>query len=82
MIKSHKGKINEVVCNCCGKQIKKYSVNNANQFNDYIHIEKTFTYLSNHDMEIHNIDICEDCYDKFIATFKIKPQITEYSIIS
>lgn len=73
--------IEEVICNCCAKPIKKYEYGDYNsftQFHDYIHIKKTFGYWSNHDTEIHNMDICEECYEKFIATFKIKPEITEY----
>jgi ribosomal-protein-alanine N-acetyltransferase len=82
MIKSHKEKkeveneiVDEIICNCCAKPIKKYDYG---VFNDHIHINKAFGYWSNHDTEIHSMDICEDCYEKFIATFKIKPEITEY----
>jgi ribosomal-protein-alanine N-acetyltransferase len=61
--------IDKTVCNCCGKEIVD---------EEYIHINQSFGYWSNHDGEIHNMDICQECYEKFISTFKIPVEITEY----
>ena len=84
MVKSHKAKkmqeikiVDEVICNCCGQPIKKDEWNNSH-FYDHIHISKNWGYFSNHDGETHKLDICEECCEKLLETFKIKPEITEY----
>ena len=55
-----------VVCNCCGKEI-------ANHWGgDYLHVSKTWGYFSNYDEEVHEFDICQECYENFIKTFKVR----------
>ena len=39
---------------------------------DYIHIEKTWGYTSSKDGDKTNVDICEECWNKFERNFKIK----------
>ena len=59
---------NEIICHCCGKIIGS---------EDYLHIEKNWGYFSRgKDGEKHVINICEDCYDHWIRTFKHSPDIT------
>ncbi|WP_317855910.1 hypothetical protein [Chakrabartyella piscis] len=61
--------VSKVVCNCCGKEI----VTNDAKF-DCLHLEKTWGYFSNKDGRQDNLDICEDCYDQWVATFKHPPK--------
>lgn len=86
MIKSHEQEviksetvIDNVVCNCCGKPIHKNKVcNNEDIYDDYLDISKAWGYFSNHDTEIHNCQICEDCCAKIANTFKIPIEIKYY----
>jgi predicted transposase YbfD/YdcC len=84
MIKSHieqvindKIIIDGIYCNKCGRQIKnKYGRAEASIFGltdltERLSIEKHWGYNSQYDGEVHNIDICEDCYAEWIGTFSI-----------
>lgn len=69
-----------IICNCCGKEIckaegicEKKGMIKA----DYLHIKKEWGYFSNKDGRIHEIDLCEDCYDEIVSRFQIPPQNTE-----
>lgn len=64
-----KQEIEKVFCNICGKEIEK---DIYGYHRDYLHIEKDWGYNSNKDGENHSIDICEECYDNLIKSFKIK----------
>lgn len=61
-------KVLEIICNCCGKEITK---DKFGYTSDYLSIEKRWGYNSSYDNEIHRFDICEECYKKFTAAFKI-----------
>ena len=90
MIKSHlqdvvkqEEQVDEILCNCCGKPIKKNVLGIEHKFielDDTLHVEQAWGYFSNHDGDIHRFDICQDCYDKSIKTFKIPIEIEEYNI--
>lgn len=62
-------KIDKTMCNCCGKEIK-------NTKESLINIAFTFNYFTKLfiDGERHRIDICENCYAKWIKTFKHAPE--------
>ncbi len=64
-----KQEVEKVFCNICGKEIEK---DIYGYYRDYLHIEKDWGYNSNKDGENHSIDICEECYDNLIKSFKIK----------
>lgn len=72
-------KNNLIYCNCCGGQICTAEKKSETSF---LTIDKEWGYFSRgRDGEIHSMDICEACYDKWVQTFAIKPQnrqITEY----
>ena len=51
----------EIRCNQCGKLIKT----------DYLKITKEWGYFSGKDLEIHEINLCEECYDAWIQGFQI-----------
>lgn len=59
------------VCNKCGKEIDITS-------NDYFEGKVQWGYFSNKDGEIHQFDLCEDCYDNLVKNFKILPKIEFY----
>lgn len=58
----------EVTCNCCGKNI---NVQNGIVMEGVFSVQTAWGYFSEKDGEIHKFDICEACYEKWIAQFKI-----------
>lgn len=58
----------EVKCNCCGQPIKKIDGRN---YEDYLHVKKTWGYFSSRDLTNHSFNICEQCYNKWMETFAI-----------
>lgn len=60
--------VKKVVCNKCGKEIV---VENGRLLEDMLQIEKRWGYPSRKDNEVHSFDLCEQCYDEWIATFLI-----------
>ena len=66
-------RIAKVVCNKCGKSIKK----DLNLGYNQVSIEHDFGYNSSYDLQTHSFDLCEPCYTKFIKTFKVKITIEE-----
>ncbi len=62
------GDLAEVICNGCGKalQLEKGYLKEGCFF-----AECTFGYFSRKDGVKHRFDLCEDCYDKMIAQFRV-----------
>lgn len=60
--------IDRIICNKCGKEI---CVNDGCPKEDVLTVEKRWGYFSGKDNEIHEFDLCEECYDEFIQTFAI-----------
>ncbi len=60
-----------IICNCCGQKINSTK---QHPYPDYITIHKIWGYDSPYDGEEHDIDLCTDCYAKWIQTFKIDPR--------
>lgn len=58
------------ICNGCGKKI-----NTDRQ--DFLRIEKEWGYFSKKDMELHEICLCEECYDKLLSVLEIPAKVTE-----
>lgn len=65
---------NATVCNCCGRKIPVYPSPDAREC---VEIIKKWGFFSGKDGEIHQFHICESCYDAWIATFAIAPEVTE-----
>lgn len=64
-----------LVCNCCGHKIPAYPSPDAREC---VEITKKWGYFSdNKDGETHRFHICESCYDAWIATFAVAPEVTE-----
>lgn len=64
----------EVYCNCCGTKIEEIS----GKLMDYLRIDKEWNYFSSKDLTKHSFNICERCYDKWVAMFKIP--VEEYPV--
>lgn len=68
MRKEENGKLTQVRCNGCGRELKleKEIIREG-----YFTAEARFGYFSRKDGTRHRFDLCEDCYDQWIHTFAI-----------
>lgn len=66
--------LEQVTCNQCGK---KLLVQDGIVKEGCFSISYTFDYFSNKDGYIYNLDLCEECFDKWNAGFAIPAQIEE-----
>ena len=57
-----------VICNCCNKELR---VENGILKDECIHVSHAFGYFSEKDGETQSFDLCEECYNKMIAKFRI-----------
>lgn len=63
-----------VICNKCGKILKSE--------NDIIKeglfkVRYQWGYFSRKDGQIHDFDLCEECYDEIVSQFAFAPEISE-----
>ncbi len=63
-----RNKLKYVLCNKCGKNI------DIKQYEDFLNISKDWGYNSSFDNEIHEIEICQSCYNNFLSDLKIEPK--------
>lgn len=63
-----------IICNCCQKVLKSEE---GVLKEECVEIRHAFGYFSKKDMTVHSFKLCEDCYDRIIATFKIPPEEIE-----
>lgn len=61
--------LEKIICNKCGKEIR--IVRGVPQ-EDYLSVTKRWGYFSNKDNQEDEFDLCEDCYDEFVSSFKIQ----------
>ena len=66
-------KINKIICNQCGKEIPVNTVPEEGVFS----VDYRWGYPSGKDGERHRFDLCEDCYDRLLESFKIPAEIAE-----
>lgn len=66
--------ISIITCNKCGKEIK---VVNGRPEAGVFSVDYTWGYFSDKDGERHSFDLCESCYDKLLASFKIPADVQE-----
>lgn len=64
----------KIYCNKCGKEIIRDVHGN---YPDHLHVEKQWGFFSDKDMEIHEWNLCEECYDKFLKKFVIPASAKE-----
>ena len=62
------GVLETVICNCCGK---KLAVKDGMIMEGVLPVTAFWGYFSEKDGEHHTFDLCESCYDKWIAGFQI-----------
>ena len=62
------GEVETVICNCCGK---KLAVREGIVREGVLRVDHAWDYFSEKDGEVHHFDICEECYDQLVRTFKI-----------
>lgn len=60
--------LTEAVCNACGK---KLALDNGIVKEGCFTVDAAFGYFSEKDGMRHQFDLCEECYDKMIAKFRI-----------
>ena len=68
------GRLTKVVCNGCGQNIPcsgNIIIGAALSF------RAEWGYFSDKDGQVHNFDICENCYDKIVKNFTIPVDIQE-----
>lgn len=66
--------ISNIICNQCGKEIH---VTNGMPEEEVFSVDYTWGYFSKKDGERHSFDLCESCYDKLLASFRLPADIQE-----
>ena len=66
--------LEQVTCNQCGK---KLLVQDGIVKEGCFSVRYKFDYFSNKDGYIYNLDLCEECFDKWNSQFTIPVQIEE-----
>ncbi len=64
--------ISKIVCNKCGKEI---AMKNGRPEEGVFSVDHRWGYFSEKDGEKHSFDLCEACYDEFLASFLIPAEI-------
>ncbi len=64
----------DLFCNACGRQLV---TDNDILKEDALFITKEWGYFSNKDGEVHELCICEECYDKMIKKLAIPVRRTD-----
>lgn len=60
--------ISKIICNKCGREIPAM---NGRLAEDVLSVDKRWGYFSEKDNQVDSFDLCEKCYDEFVATFLI-----------
>ncbi len=63
-----------IYCNKCGKEL---SYSNGMFKEGVLQIIKEWDYFSKKDLEVHQFNVCEDCYERMIEDFIIPIDIKE-----
>lgn len=58
----------KIICNKCGKEIV---VTGGIPREDVLEVEKHWGYFSGKDGQTDRFDLCEDCYDEWVGSFRI-----------
>ena len=67
-VKKKKKQLVKVVCNACGKELL---VENGILKEECIHVNHDFGFFGAKDGESEKFDLCEACYEKLTAGFRI-----------
>jgi protein-arginine kinase activator protein McsA len=63
-----------MICNCCGQKIARQQEYDRVAV---LTVSKVWGYFSKWDGSRHSFDICEDCYEKMIQSWKYPPDREE-----
>ncbi len=66
--------IKMIICNQCGKEIP---VVDGCPREGVLSVDQEWGYFSEKDGEKHHFDLCEECYDRLVASFKLPAEIEE-----
>jgi len=58
--------VSKIICNKCGREIQAA---NGRLQEDVLSVDKRWGYFSEKDNQVDSFDLCEKCYDEFVATF-------------
>ncbi len=64
----------KLICNVCGKIVL---MEQGVFMEDMFEAAKEWGYFSEHDLEIHKFNICEECYNQMVSNFKIPIEIVK-----
>jgi ribosomal-protein-alanine N-acetyltransferase len=68
------GQLTKVVCNSCKKEIMP---EREIWKEDFISIDKKWGYFSKKDGENHHLDLCEDCYDRWVSSLQVAVTVVD-----
>ena len=71
--------ISKIICNKCGKEIlvrrgvpgREIKAADGRLQEDVLSVDKRWGYFSEKDNQVDSFDLCEKCYDEFVATFRL-----------
>lgn len=66
--------VTKIICNKCGKEIP---VVNGRAEEGVFSVDYAWGYFSEKDGEKHSFDLCESCYNKMLASFRLPAEIEE-----
>lgn len=66
--------VKTIICNQCGKEIP---VTNGCPKEGVFSVDYAWGYFSTKDGEKHHFDLCEDCYDRLLGSFRLPADIEE-----
>ena len=64
---------NPCLCNGCGRP----SETGGDRQEDALRVRKEWGYFSTRDLEIHEFNLCEECYNRLIENFVIPVKISQ-----
>lgn len=64
--------VTKIICNKCGKEIP---VVNGRAEEGVFSVDYAWGYFSEKDGEKHSFDLCESCYNKMLASFRLPAEI-------
>lgn len=67
-------RLNQIICNKCGKILK---LENGFLKEGCFSADYSFGYFSGKDGDRHKFDLCEECYDNWIADMAVPVEISE-----
>ena len=68
------GNTTKTQMSCCGKSMK---IQNGMLLEGICSVDTTWGYFSGKDLEKHEFDLCEECYDRITLSFAVPPEISE-----